>query len=121
MQKGLIVHTIIANKEGCILLLRRSKKDDVLPGYWDVPGEMLEDGEDPAAGALRETKEETGLDVANPQLFFQKSNVDTSKDKQFVTLVFHTKSSEQPILLNPEEHDAYAWIEPAKIHEYETV
>lgn len=36
------------------MILQRSKKNDVLPEYWDVPGGTLEDGEDPEVGAIRE-------------------------------------------------------------------
>lgn len=47
MQKSLIVHTAIENEEGSILILQRSKENDVLPEYWDIPGGTLEDGENP--------------------------------------------------------------------------
>lgn len=121
MQKGLIVHTVISNNKGEVLIIQRSKKNDVLPEYWDIPGGTLEDGEDPSQGAIRETKEETGLDISDVRLFFQKSNVDTAKNKQFVTLVFHAKTSESNITVNPEEHDTYAWIDPSNISTYKTV
>ncbi len=121
MQKGLIIHTLISNDKGEVLILQRAKDDDVLAGYWDIPGGTLEDGEDPAEGAVREVKEETGLDISKPNLFFQKSNVDTGKNKQFVTLIFHTKSSVGDVVLNQREHNNYAWIEPSKIESYKTV
>ena len=121
MQKGLIVHTIITNDSGEVLILQRSNKNDVLPGYWDVPGGTLEDGEDPSVGAIREVKEEVGLDVSNVKLFFQKSNVDVSKNKQFITLLFHTKTSNTNVVINPEEHDAFAWIKLAEIKSYKAV
>lgn len=121
MQKGLIVHTVLANAKGEVLILQRSKHNDVLPGYWDIPGGTLEDGEDPALGAIRETKEETGLDIAGPRLFFQKSNVDAAKNKQFVTLVFETVISESAVKVNPEEHDSFAWISSSDVGKYKTV
>ena len=121
MQKGLIVHTLIVNDLGQVLIIQRSKNNDYLPKYWDIPGGTLEDGEDLMLGAIRETKEETGLDVSKLNLFFQKSNVDTSKNKQFITVVFHTKISEGDVVVNPEEHDAFAWVDPSKITEYKTV
>jgi len=121
MQKGLIIHTLIVNDLGEVLIIQRSKNNDYLPGYWDIPGGTLEDGEDLILGAIRETKEETGLDVLKLNLFFQKSNVDVSKNKQFITVVFYTKISNGNVVVNPEEHDAYAWINPSKITEYKTV
>jgi 8-oxo-dGTP diphosphatase len=121
MQKGIIVHTIISNDQGEILILKRSKKNDVLPEYWDIPGGTLEDGEDPSVGAIREIKEEAGLDISNVKLFFQKSNVDASKNKQFVTLVFHSKTSDTNVVINPEEHDAFTWIKSVDVSNYKVV
>lgn len=121
MEKELIVGAFTTNSQGEFLLLRRSAHESVLPGYWDIPGGTLEDGEDPAAGAMRETQEESGLSISDPELFFQASKVDTSKNKQFVMLVFHAKSPETPVVLNPEDHDSYAWIHPSKISQYKFV
>lgn len=84
MDKGLIVHALIVNAEGKVLLIKRSKAEDVLPGLWDIPGGILKDGEDPKEGALREVKEETNLEVKNVRLFHYTSNVDQEKNKQFV-------------------------------------
>ncbi len=121
MQKGLIVHTLITNDKGEVLILQRSKNNDFLSEYWDIPGGTLEDGEDPSQGAIRETKEETGIDILHLQLFFQKSNVDTGKNKQFITLVFATTSNISRVILNPNEHQEYAWVNFSEIGKYKTV
>jgi 8-oxo-dGTP diphosphatase len=44
-----------------VLLVRRGTEP--LKGHWTLPGGMLELGEALAAGAVREVREETGLDV----------------------------------------------------------
>jgi len=121
MQKGLIVHALVSNDRGEVLIIQRSKQNDYLPEYWDIPGGTLEDGEDLAVGAIRETKEESGLSISDVKLFFQKSNVDVPKNKQFVTLVFYTKCSNTDVTLNPGEHDNFAWIKPSEISNYKTV
>ena len=66
-------------------------------------------------------KEEAGLDIPKMRLFFQKSNVDNSKNKQFVTLVFYAKTYNTNVTINPEEHNALAWIMPVDIKKYNVV
>ncbi len=44
-----------------VLLVRRGTEP--LKGHWTLPGGMLEVGESLTAGAVREVREETGLDV----------------------------------------------------------
>lgn len=52
---------LVTDAEGKLLLTRRAVEP--FKGRWDLPGGYLEDGEHPEAGALRELREETGLNV----------------------------------------------------------
>ncbi|MFH0874072.1 MAG: NUDIX hydrolase [Candidatus Komeilibacteria bacterium] len=114
MEIGLIVHVLILNTEGKLLVLRRQKNDNVLPGYWDIPGGTLEVGEDPAVGAAREAREECGLEVEHLRIVHFTSNIDQEKNKQFVRLIFQARAKTDNIKLNPEEHDHYRWIDPVR-------
>ncbi len=49
-------------RDGRVLLGQRAVEPH--RGDWDIPGGFLEPGEHPRAGARREVKEETGLEVA---------------------------------------------------------
>lgn len=55
---------ILEDERGRILLQRRKDEDT-----WCLPGGIMEIGETFIETALRETEEETGLIVKNPQLF----------------------------------------------------
>jgi ADP-ribose pyrophosphatase YjhB (NUDIX family) len=54
---------ICRGPDGRVLLARASIEAD-FPGVWQIPGGGLDQGEDPAAGVVREFFEETGLTVA---------------------------------------------------------
>lgn len=58
---------VLVVREGRLLLVRRAIKP--YRGWWDIPGGFLEDDELPAAGAVREVEEETGLRVETEDLF----------------------------------------------------
>src|SRR4051794_1596410 len=51
------VNAIVTNEQGAILLIRRTDS-----GNWSLPGGALELGETIRQAAVRETKEETGID-----------------------------------------------------------
>ena len=55
--KAIVMSALVRNGE--ILLLKRVKPP--YAGYWSVPGGKVEFGEHPAAAAVREFQEETGL------------------------------------------------------------
>lgn len=46
---------------GRVLLVQRAIEP--FKGWWDIPGGFLEPGEHPEAGAIRELREETGLEI----------------------------------------------------------
>lgn len=54
---------IIFDEQGCVLLSHRRDLD-----VWNLPGGGVESGELPTETVVRETKEETGLDVAVERL-----------------------------------------------------
>lgn len=46
-----------------LLMLRRGPTAPWRPGYWNLPGGQLDPGETPEEAAIRELREETGLQV----------------------------------------------------------
>ena len=51
------VNVVVINDQGEILLIRRSDNDN-----WAVPGGAIDLGESMSQAAIRETKEESGID-----------------------------------------------------------
>lgn len=61
-RRSLVIVLCVIVHEGDILLLRRNKPP--YRGFWSLPGGKMHFGESVTAAALREGREETGLDLS---------------------------------------------------------
>jgi len=105
-----VVHCIVTNRKGELLLQLRSQKKDIQPGKWDTSvGGHVGLGESIETAMLRELEEELGLRVQPEQLqllyrYVMKSPVET----ELVT-TFHLVH-EGPFSAQPEEIDALEFL-----------
>lgn len=113
---NLIAHALIKNSNDELLILKRTLieqgKENFEGGKWDIPGGTVEMLEFPSATAVRETKEETNLEVIVERIIYEKSNFDTNKNQVFTTLIYLCSLSDitKTIKLDLEEHDTYKWV-----------
>lgn len=107
----IIVHALIKSNKG-YLLTKRSKLELTYPGYWDIPGGLVDYGELPRQALIRETLEEVGLNIIPTKIIHEDSNYDKEKDMIFIRLVYlcKLKSSIDDIVLQEEEHTEYKII-----------
>ena len=102
------VGALIFNPEGNLLLVRSHKFHD----KYVVPGGHIEVGEKMVDAVVREAKEETGLDIYDPQLiFFQEFIQDETfwKKMHFIFFDFACKTDSSEVVLN-DEAEAYVWV-----------
>ncbi|MDW4500074.1 NUDIX hydrolase [Sulfitobacter sp. D35] len=66
-----------------VVILRDMVETIPFPGHWDLPGGGREGDESPVACALRETREELGLDVPIEALVWGRSFREGAKRKWF--------------------------------------
>tara|TARA_R100001594_G_scaffold49932_2_gene83028 strand:- start:118 stop:621 length:504 start_codon:yes stop_codon:yes gene_type:complete len=111
-----IVNVFIFNEDHKFLMIRRTETAPFKPGAWDIPGGLVEEGEDLAEAARRETKEETQLNVGTLVPIPTHAR---SQRNYFVTDQF---SGVVEFLPNPEhgykEHDEHIW---ASFEEYQQI
>ncbi|NWF76460.1 MAG: NUDIX domain-containing protein [Nitrospirae bacterium] len=66
-----VVHVLVFNKEGNLLLQKRSKNKDVAPGKWDTSvGGHVGIGEDLIFSSKREMQEELGIVGCEPEFIY---------------------------------------------------
>lgn len=89
-----VVHVLIFNLKGELLLQKRSMNKDVAPGKWDTSvGGHLNPGEDPLSGALRETKEELGIVAEEPKFLYTYIHTNTYETELVYTYSSFYKGS----------------------------
>ncbi len=105
-EKGLFhrhVSCWIINKKGRVLLQRRAYTKSKNPGLWAKTGGHVDAGETPKMAAVREIKEELGLDISQNDLKCEsiyKSSKNTCFGYEFVVI---TDRSEGEFVLQSEE------------------
>jgi nucleoside triphosphatase len=104
------VGAFIFNAKGEILLLESHK----WPGKYVVPGGHVELGERLEEAVIRESKEETGLDVYDVEFInYQQFVYDPAfwKKRHFIFFDFACKTDGMDVKLN-DEAQGYVWVDP---------
>ncbi len=101
---------ILVNNHGEILVMRRSETAPRHPLHWDIPGGRLEQGEDPMFGAIRELREETGVDL-NQLSFLSEITAPSDLGDVWNTKCYFGHVGDASVMLSY-EHDDMKWIRP---------
>lgn len=107
-------------REGKLALIKRG--NEPAKGKWSIPGGHVELGETPEQAVIRETKEETGLDVENPLLVDVVTNVDlddNGKIKYHYVIIdyfVHVKNGEAEAASDAAE---LRWVPLDQVEEYD--
>ena len=109
MERAAIV--IIFNDKGEVLILERMEPQRDWSGYWGFPGGALVWSEEPWDAAIRETKEETNLNVWELRC--------VRRERGFLD-VYTTRSFEGDIVLSY-EHINYAWVSLSELDNYKLI
>ena len=104
-----VVSSVIVEHEGKIVLQQRAMEPR--SGYWTFPGGFLEVGESAEAGAMREAKEEVGLNVTLTGL----QGVYTRAQVGIVLVVYTGTSATDDAIVADAESIAVRWFAPDEI------
>lgn len=89
----LAVDVIIDRGAGLVVLIKRKGEPQ---GAWALPGGFVDEGETVEEAALREAKEETGLDVELVRQFHVYSDPKRDARGHTVSVVFIARAKEDP-------------------------
>ena len=99
-----------------VLLIRRGQAP--LKGQWSLPGGGVELGETLEQAAIREVREETGLDIEPVALAGHRQviarDADGRIERHFVILPFAARWISGEVVLNEELAEAH-WLKPSEI------
>ena len=115
------VHGLIVNQQNQVLITKRSATNNYMPLLWDIPGGALEMGETAVETLIREIKEETNLDVCPMEPIYVHSDLSWVPDVQIIQIVYRCKYDKGDIILNPEEHDEYQWVNYKDIDKFDCI
>lgn len=110
-----IASAVVLNDNGDILILQRASDSSWQPNRWNFPGGKVDIGETPEQGAIRETKEEAGIDISNLDLL-----------KQFKTnngwdiSIFITNNFTGNVKIDYESSNAH-WLKEDEIDSFEFI
>jgi 16S rRNA (adenine1518-N6/adenine1519-N6)-dimethyltransferase len=110
------VHVFVFNKHGEVYLQKRSHLKDVHPLVWDSSAAgHLEVGESYATCALREVKEELGVEVAETH---KVADVPATERTGWEFVEVHSAHHNGPMRYAPDEIETGEWFTPAQVIEW---
>ncbi len=107
-------------RDGKVLLEKR--KNDPGKGRWSVPGGVVELGENVTQTVIREVKEETGLDVAEPEhidVVDQITRDENGRTKYHFIIIDYIVNLKGGTLKAASDADELAWVSLDDVEKYD--
>ena len=128
-EKGQVKYAdvIVLNKNGELLLLKRSQWEDAHQGAWVIPGGHVDAGESYEQAAIRELREESGISVENLRVNATIYPVNWvlggkySDDNASIEYYILRLTDDVELLLDEAESRDYIWIKRDEIDNYPMV
>lgn len=98
------------------LIIKRWSNDEVGAGTWEMPGGKIEFGEKLEEALIRETKEETGLDISVEKLLYATQFL-SNPNRQVIIISYLCCADNTDVVLS-EEHTDFLWITKNQFKDY---
>lgn len=97
-------------KEGKFLILKRSNDENFMAGFDEIVSGHVEREESIIHGLIRETYEETKLQVTRINEYVGSFDYISGSGKKSRQINFLVDTEDSEIILNPHEHCDYKWV-----------
>lgn len=114
----LVAKSLVIDASGKFLALTRSDTHPTLAGYYDLPGGMIEPGEEPGVGVRREVREETGIVADSADVLYATTMMIGKQSHPTLLYVIRIQAVSPDVELS-REHSAFEWADLSKLAEVE--
>src|SRR5215472_14845528 len=109
-RRGFLVCVVfVIERDGKVLLLRRSSRKDHAPGEWETGSGGILSGETPQAAVVREAREETGLDVEVVDVIDAFHFYRGVERRETIGISFHCRATSGDVTVS-DEHEEARWV-----------
>jgi 8-oxo-dGTP diphosphatase len=109
----LAVHIYIHDSKNQWLIQKRAETKEILPNIWDITGGAVTSGEDSITAAMRETKEEIGINLDKCKMYVTER---LKRKHSYVDIWVATADFElSECVLQPEEVAEVKWVSAGEL------
>jgi len=114
------VCAFLYNEKGELFIARRASTKSFLPNTYELVGGHVEFGETLQGSIVRELKEEIEIDVIVEEPFYAFTYTSNNDSTHTIEVDYFAKlpNYDQSIIINPEDHSEYKWINEFEVDEY---
>lgn len=108
------VHVLVYDRDGRVLLQKRSASKDRFPNTWSASASgHVDSGEDYDACVVREMREEIGIVTEPPPRRVERITACAETEQEFVWV--YVARSDGPVTFEPKEVSEVGWFAPAEV------